>query len=62
MATRNLVLPQHAEPEPRMMVATRLVGPMLAALRRQGGYRFVVETDRHGETAAWLVKAALRIV
>jgi hypothetical protein len=45
-----------------MMIATRLVGPMLAALRRQSGYRFVVETDRHGETAAWLVKAALRIV
>ena len=62
MALPTPTLPQNAETGPRMRVDTRLVGPMLAAVRRQGGYQFVVETDRHGETAAWLVKAALRML
>jgi len=62
MAIHTLSLPQHSNATSRMQVDNRLVGPMLAAIRRQGGYQFVVETDRHGETAAWLVKAALRVL
>lgn len=62
MASHSCSPPNHAEPPSRLMVASRLVGPMLAALRRQGGYRVVVETDRHGETCAWLVRNALRVL
>jgi len=61
MAHQNPVLPRYVEPEPRMMVASRLVGPVLAALRRQAGYQFIVETDRHGETCAWLVRTMMRL-
>jgi hypothetical protein len=61
MVIRDLDLPRYTEPEPRMKVAARQVGPMLAALRRQPGYQFVVETDRHGETCAWLVRNVLRM-
>ena len=60
MTIRMLTFPQFTATAPRMQVDDRLIGPMLAATRRQSAYQFVVETDRHGETAAWLVKAALR--
>ena len=62
MAIQHLALPPHIEPPPRMQVATRHVGPVLAAMRRHVGYRFVIETDRHGETSAWLERAMLRMV
>jgi hypothetical protein len=58
MAIHNLKLPNYVEPAPRMPVATRYVGPTLAAMRRFAGYRLTVETDRHGQTNAWLERAA----
>ncbi|HXC60146.1 MAG TPA: hypothetical protein VN645_12575 [Steroidobacteraceae bacterium] len=57
MAIHNLKLPNYVEPPPRMPVATRHVGPTLAAMRRFSGYRLTVETDRHGDTSAWLERA-----
>ena len=62
MASNEVPPATRAPAESHMKVAPRMVGPMLAAMRRQSGYRFIVETDRHGETAAWLVRAALRVL
>jgi len=59
MVIHNLTLPNYAEPY-RIPVSTRQVGPMLAAMRRQAGYRFIVETDRNGETNAWIERATPR--
>ena len=61
MVTHNLTLPDHAEPQ-RTPVLSRYIGPTLAALRRHTGYRFIVETDRNGETHAWIERAARRRV
>lgn len=60
MVIHNLSLPSYTEPQ-RAPVATRLVGPTLAALRRHVGYRFIVETDRNGETNAWIERAPRRL-
>lgn len=60
MAIQRLKLPTYADPSPRMPVTARYVGPALAAVRRHSGYRFVVETDRHGETSAWIERAKPR--
>jgi len=57
MPLHNLKLPNYVEPPLRMPVATRYVGPTLAAMRRVGGYRLTVETDRNGNTSAWLERA-----
>jgi hypothetical protein len=58
----NLKLPDFVEPLPRIAVATRYVGPTLAALRRCSGYRLTVETDRRGDTNAWLQRAVPKAV
>jgi hypothetical protein len=62
MPLHNLKLPNYAEPPLRMPVATRYVGPTMAAMRRSGGYRLTVETDRSGNTSAWLERAVPRPV
>lgn len=59
MVIHNLTLPNYAEPV-RIPVAARHLGPTMAAMRRHLGYRFVVETDRNGETNAWLERPAIR--
>lgn len=59
MVIHNLTLPNYTEPL-RMPVATRHFGPALAALRRHTGYRFIVETDRNGETQAWIERPVTR--
>ena len=56
MVIHNLTLPSHAEPV-RSPVLSRNIGPTLAALRRHTGYQFIVETDRNGETHAWIERA-----
>ena len=61
MVIHNLTLPTHAEPL-RAPVLSRNIGPMLAALRRHTGYRYIVETDRNGETQAWIERAPRRRV
>jgi hypothetical protein len=62
MPLHNLKLPNYVEPPLRMPVASRYVGPTLAAMRRFGGYRLTVETDRNGNTSAWLERAVPRAI
>ena len=59
MVIHNLTLPNFTEPV-RIPVAARQLGPTMAAMRRQSGYRFIVETDRNGETNAWIERAGPR--
>ena len=62
MSLHNLKLPNYVEPPLRLPVATRYVGPILAATRRHGVYRMTVETDRSGNTRAWLERAVPKAV
>ena len=59
MVIHNLSLPGNEEP-PRMPVATRHIGQTLSAMRRNAGYRFIIETDRRGETVAWIERSVPR--
>jgi len=59
MVIHNLALPGNEE-APRMAVAARHIGQTLAAMRRNAGYRFIVETDRRGETIAWIERKPAR--
>jgi hypothetical protein len=61
MAIHHLMLPSFIEPPPRIPVAARYGGPVLASMRRQSGYRFT-EADRHRESNAWMERAAPRRV
>jgi hypothetical protein len=54
MAVRNLALPEHVETPPHLPVATRYMGPVLAAVRRHSGFQFIFENERTGEAGAWL--------
>lgn len=59
MVIHNLMLPNFTEPV-RFPIAARQLGPTMAAMRRHAGYRFVVETDRNGETNAWIERVTAR--
>jgi hypothetical protein len=59
MVIHNLSLPNFMDPV-RAPVASRHFGPAMAALRRHAGYRFIVETDRNGQTNAWIERSAPR--
>jgi hypothetical protein len=59
MVVHNLALPGNEE-APRMPVAARHIGHTLAAMRRNAGYRFIVETDRRGESVAWIERTKPR--
>jgi len=62
MPIHNLKLPHYVEPPMRMPLVARYVGPTLAALRRHGDYRLTVQTERNGDTSAWLERAVPRTV
>lgn len=60
MATHHLTLPSFIEPPPRIPIAKRYGGPVLAALRRHSGYQFVVETVHHSGNNAWIERGLPR--
>lgn len=62
MPKRDTVLPHASPSQPRYRIPEQKVGLVLAAMRNNAGYQCIVETDRHGETSAWLLRAALRMV
>ena len=41
MAIHHLTLPNFNEPPPRIPIAARYSGPVLAAMRRHAGYQFM---------------------
>jgi hypothetical protein len=53
MAIHHLTLPNFIEPPPRIPVAARYSGPVLAALRRPAGYRFMDPGRSVGESHSW---------
>jgi hypothetical protein len=60
MAIHHLTLPSFIEPPPRIPVAARYGGPVLAALRHPSGYRFVPALGCHSEGHGWIERALRR--
>jgi hypothetical protein len=60
MAIYHLTLPGFIEPPPRIPVAARYAGPVLAALRRPAGYRFVPAIGPHSGGHAWIERTLRR--
>jgi hypothetical protein len=54
MAIDHLTLPNFIEPPPRIPVVARYCGPVMAAMRRAGGYRFLPPAGPGDESRAWL--------
>jgi hypothetical protein len=62
MAIDHLKLPKYNEPPPRLPVVARYVGPVLAALRHPGGYRFMPTSGGQDGAGAWIGRAVPRRV
>lgn len=60
MAIYHLTLPNFNEPPPRIPVVARYSGPVLAAMRRHAGYRFIEPGRTAGENHAWTDRPAPR--
>lgn len=54
VAIDHLTLPNYVEPPPRIPVIARYCGPVMAAMRRAGGYRFDTPTERTFPNHAWI--------
>jgi len=60
MAIDHLTLPNFIEPPPRIPVVARYCGPVMAAMRRAGGYRFHAPAGHQAEARAWLGRSSPR--
>ncbi len=60
MAIHHLTLPYFNEPPLRIPVVARYSGPVLAALRRHAGYRFMEPGRAAGEKHPWIDRSAPR--
>lgn len=60
MAIHHLTLPSFIEPPPRIPVVARHCGPVLAAMRRHGVYRFIAEAPAPGAGSSWMERAVRR--
>lgn len=60
MAIHHLMLPYFVEPPLRIPVVARYSGPVLAAMRRPAGYRFIDSGRNGGEGHPWTQRPAPR--
>lgn len=60
MVIPHLTLPDFNEPPLRIPVVGRYSGPVLAAMRRHVGYRFMESGRRAGESHPWIDRPAPR--
>jgi hypothetical protein len=60
VAIDHLTLPNYVEPPPRIPVVARYCGPVMAAMRRAGGYRFESPTERTFPGPGWIARVLPR--